>query len=245
MVVNPGSYPESNLERAEFEWRVYEEYYSDQTLQNPYFYHDYKREGRFLDCLMARFDVVPGSKLVDIGCGNGFYCNLFKQRKIHVTGVDRSEKAIKYCKERYGATCEWICDDAFNLERHGTFDYAFCFFFMHFNAFDNPRDGANSANRLMQYLKPGGRLFFLWHSDLTAVRLTPDRFSVMNFTIPQLKQFFPGYSIEAYAIDSPAHTCRLFGRYSFNAYITRLSCARVYMQASSWKRARLILAVRK
>jgi SAM-dependent methyltransferase len=183
--------------------------------------------------------------LTDIGCGNGFYCNLFKERGFHVTGVDRSEKAIKYCIDKYGTTCEWICDDAFNLEQHEKFDHAFCFWFMYFNAFDNPGDGVEDANRLMEYLKPGGRLFFLWHSDLTAVRLPPDRFSVMNFTIPQLKRFFPSYSTEAYAVDSPAQICRLLGRYSFSKYVTRLSCARVYMQASSWKRARLMLVVRK
>lgn len=33
MVVKPSSYPENRLARAEFEWRAYEEYYSDQTLQ--------------------------------------------------------------------------------------------------------------------------------------------------------------------------------------------------------------------
>ncbi len=245
MVVKPSTYPENQSARSEFEWRAYDEYYSDETLQKPYFYHDHKGEGRFLDCLMARFNVVPGSRLVDIGCGNGFYCGLFQQRGIQVTGIDRSEKAIKYCLERYGNTVEWLCGDAFNVEREEAFDYAFCFWFMYFNAYDNPGEGAASARRLMGHLKPGGRLFFLWHSDLTAVRLTADRFSVMNFTIPQLKQLFPGYSIEAYAIDSPAHICRLLGRYSFNTYITRLSCARVYMQASSWKRARLLLVVQK
>lgn len=245
MAVKPSDYPENDVARAEFEWRAYENYYSDQTLEQPYFYHHHEREGRFLDDLMSRFAIVPGSQLLDIGCGNGFYANLFKQRGLQVTGIDRSEKAINYCVEKYGTQSEWICDDAFNLMHHKKFDHAFCFWFMYFNIFDKPSNGADSGVRLMEYLKPGGKLFFIWHSDLTAVRLPPDRFSVMNYTIPQLKQFFPGFSMEAYAIDSPAQTCRLLGKYSFNKYITRLSCARVYMQASSWKRARLILVVHK
>jgi hypothetical protein len=94
-------------------------------------------------------------------------------------------------------------------------------------------------------LRPGGLLFFLWHSDLSATRLPPERWNVMNFTMAQLKAFFSGYSTEEYAIDSPALACRILGRHSFNKYVTRLSCARVQMQASSWQRARLLLVVRR
>ncbi len=241
----PSNYPEDRSVRPEFEWRAYEEYYSDQNLDKPYFYHNPMTEKRFLSCVMRRFRITPGSTMIDIGCGNGFYSNLFRQAGLIVTGVDRSEKAINYCISKYGSTCDWICDDAFNLARGESFDYAFCFWFMYFNQFDNSCDGAKDANRLMHYLKPGGRLFFLWHSDLTAVRLPPDRFSVMNFTIAQLRQLFPDYVVEAYALDSPAYVCWFLGRYSFNKYMTRLSCARVYMQASSWKRARLIIVVQK
>jgi hypothetical protein len=37
----------------------------------------------------------------------------------------------------------------------------------------------------------------------------------------------------------------LLGKYSFNNYVTRVSCARVMMQASTWMRARLIIAINK
>ena len=164
---------------------------------------------------------------------------------MRVTGVDRSEKAIAYCITKYGHECEWLCADAFDIHRDEQFDVAFCFWFMYFNAFDVPKDGAESAQRLMSSLKPGGRMFFVWHSDLSAVRLPPDRFSVMNYTIPQLSTFFDGCSVETYAVDSPAITCRLLGRFSYNKYITRLSCARVHMQASTWKRVRLIVVARR
>ena len=245
MSVKPTDYPQGRAARLEQEWRAYDEYYTDQNLSNPYFYHKPKKEGRFLDSLMARFGILPNQRILDIGCGNGFYSWLFHQRGLQVTGVDRSAKAIDYCQKTYGPACNWICGDAFGLNQPRHFDYAFCFWFMYFNAFEDLRQAENDANRLMGYLRPGGTLFFLWHSDLTAVRLPPDRFSVMNYTIPQLKQLFSGYSTEAYAIDSPAGICRILGRFSFNKYVTRLSCARVYLQASSWKRARLILVVNK
>lgn len=188
---------------------------------------------------------MPNHSILDVGCGNGFYSSLFQQRGLHVTGVDRSAKAIEYCRETYGTVCNWICDDAFQLNELGQFDCVFCFWFMYFNAFEDLRQAASDTGRLMQYLKPGGKLFFIWHSDLTAIRLPPERFSVMNYTIPQLGQLFSGYSTQGYAIDSLASVCQVLGKFSFNKYITRLSCARVCLQASSWKRARLIVVATK
>src|SRR5690349_3505224 len=201
MILKPTRYPDKLTERREQEWRGYDDYYADETLKHPYFYHHRRREGAFLDALSARFEIHRGARLIDIGCGNGFYCDLFAERGMRVLGVDRSEKAIKYCRDTLGNKCEWLCEDAFNLGQHGSFDFAFCFWFMYFNMFEDPRHGMKAANDLMQLIKPGGKLFFLWHSDLTAVRLPPDRFSVMNFTLAQLRQFFADHSVESYAVD--------------------------------------------
>jgi SAM-dependent methyltransferase len=245
MIVKPTAYPEDMSARTQQEWRAYDDYYSDETLDHPYFYHHEVREGAFLDSLISKYRIPRGSSVIDMGCGNGFHANLFQKRGMRVTGVDMSDKAIGYCRKTYGTKCEWLCADAFNVDRDEQFDVGFCFWFMYFNAFDVPANGADAARKLMAPLKPGGRLFFVWHSDPSAVRLPPDRFSVLNYTIPQLSSFFSDYSTESYAVDSPAVACRVLGKYAYNKYVTRLSCARVYMQASNWKRARLIIVVNK
>jgi SAM-dependent methyltransferase len=241
----PADYPVERNARLEQEWRAYDEYYSGETLNKPYFYHNRGPEDRFVSALMAKFHIRRGDRLLDIGCGNGFHSRLFADHGLAVTGVDRSTKAIDFCRSHHGDACTWVCDDAFKLDAVEEFDWAFCFWFMYFNAFEDLAQASQDARRLMHYLKPGGTLFFLWHSDLTAVRLPPDRFSVLNYTLPQLERLFPEYRVQSYAVDSPALACRLLGRWSFNKYVTRLSCARVYMQASTWKRARLMLAVTK
>jgi SAM-dependent methyltransferase len=245
MIVKPTAYPDEMKLRTEQEWRAYDDYYSEETLDQPYFYHHDAREGAFLDSLISKYRIRKGSSVIDMGCGNGLHADLFHQRGMRVTGVDLSDKAIEYCKKKYGNKCEWLCADAFNVQRDEQYDVGFCFWFMYFNAFDVPSEGADAARRLMAPIKPGGRMFFVWHSDLSAVRLPPDRFSVMNYTIPQLSEFSRDYKLESYAVDSPAITCRVLGKYSYNKYVTRLSCGRVYMQASTWKRARLIIVVNK
>ncbi len=98
---------------------------------------------------------------------------------------------------------------------------------------------------MMRYLKPGGTLWFVWHSDLTGVRLPPERFSIMNFTIRQLESLFPDHPVTSYAIDGSARLPWYLGRFAYNKYVSRLSCAGVYIKASNWHRVRIIVAARK
>lgn len=194
--------------------------------------------------LIARHRVAPGARLIDIGCGNGFYANAFAAEGLQVTGVDLSEAAIRHAEREFGTAIEWIAGDAFALPFAGRFDYAFCHFFTFFNAADVPGDFAGYAAAMMRYLKPGGTLFFVWHTDLTAVRLPPERFSIMNFTVKQLEAIFPDYRVTSYALDSMARMTAWFGRFAYNRHLTRLCCTAVQLLASDWRRARVVVEVR-
>jgi hypothetical protein len=88
-------------------------------------------------------------------------------------------------------------------------------------------------------------LFFIWISDLTAVRLPENRFSIMNFTIKQIEAFFSKYKVCTYAIDSRSKLAYCLGKYCLNKYITRLDCAFVKLFSSSWKRVRIIAIATK
>jgi hypothetical protein len=96
----------------------------------------------------------------------------------------------------------------------------------------------------MAYLKPGGRLFFIWHSDLTAIRLPPERWEVMNFTLSQIADMFVGFETEAYATTSRGRVFSVLGKYALSRYVTKISLGWTAMKNNSWDRARLIVTAK-
>jgi SAM-dependent methyltransferase len=241
-------YPTDGALRLGYERSAYDRWYRTKAtrLERPFYYHHHPRHERaFVRSLLAKHDVPQGARLIDLGCGNGFYADAFAAQGLRVTAVDLSETAIEYAKSTHAHKVDWIAGDAFTLPFEGEFDYAFCHFFTFFNAADHPPAFAEYGRKMMRYLRPGGTLWFVWHTDLTAVRLPPDRFSIMNFTIRQLETFFPDAQIRSYAIDGMARLPRYLGRFAYNRYVTRLCCAGVYMCASNWRRARVVVAATK
>ena len=45
--------------------------------------------------------VIPGDKILDLGCGNGRFFELLKDKDVNYIGVDFSEKLIEIAKEKY------------------------------------------------------------------------------------------------------------------------------------------------
>ena len=58
--------------------------------------------------------LVPGEKVLDLGCGNGRFYEVMKEKKIDYIGVDISEKLIKIAKEKYPKV-KFLVADALNL----------------------------------------------------------------------------------------------------------------------------------
>jgi SAM-dependent methyltransferase len=242
------SYPSGSADRLGYEQRAYDDWYRSKAtrFERPFYYHHQPGyERAFVKSLLTKHQVQPGARLIDLGCGNGFYANAFASEGLRVTAVDLSEAIIDYAKRTRPEPVDWIAGDAFALPFEGEFEFAFCHFFTFFNASDQLGEFAEYGRAMMRYLKPGGTLWFVWHTDLTAIRLPPERFSIMNFTIPQLEALFPDYRVQSYAIDGMSRVSRLLGRFAYNKYVTRLCCAAIQLKADNWHRVRVIVAARK
>jgi len=61
------------------------------------------RKGEFIDrsveWIALRFNVGAGRRIADFGCGPGLYATRLAQKKASVTGIDFSERSIRYARE--------------------------------------------------------------------------------------------------------------------------------------------------
>jgi SAM-dependent methyltransferase len=242
-------YPHEPAARVEYELNAYDQWYRSKAsrLERPFYYHHHPwNELAFVRSLLGKHKIPKGARLIDVGCGNGLYADMFAQQGLRVTAVDLSEAAIEYAKRTRQGNVEWIAGDALTLPFENEFDYGFCHFFTLFNSANLPEEAVQYGRALMRYIRPGGTLFFVWHSDLTATRLDGgSRFGINNYTIAQIRAMFPEFRTTSYAVDGMARLTRYLGRFAYHKYITRLCCAGVYLAASSWHRVRIIVAVHK
>lgn len=55
--------------------------------------------GRSVDWVVSHFDVGSNSRIADFGCGPGLYTTPLAEKGADVTGIDFSERSIRYAKE--------------------------------------------------------------------------------------------------------------------------------------------------
>lgn len=65
------------------------------------------------------------SKVIDIGCGNGYLTKKITKKFKNVVGVDQSKSAIKFAKKNYKGKIKFINSDLENLNLKKKFDIIF------------------------------------------------------------------------------------------------------------------------
>lgn len=79
----------------------------------------------------ARKYAQAGQKILDIGCGNGLFFELIKNKKISYIGIDSSKKLILEARKKY-PHAKFKVIDALNLKfKKQSFDLIFSFAFLH------------------------------------------------------------------------------------------------------------------
>lgn len=76
--------------------------------------------------------IPVGSKILDVGCGNGRLLKAFKGKKIEYLGIDNSEELIDYARANYPLE-EFRVGDILNLSSipHVNYDYVVCAAVLH------------------------------------------------------------------------------------------------------------------
>jgi ubiquinone/menaquinone biosynthesis C-methylase UbiE len=76
-------------------------------------------------------DLKPGEKVLDLGCGNARYYQLFKEKEVDYVGIDTSEKLIKIAQAKY-PEAKLFSGDALNLPfENNSFDKVYSIAVLH------------------------------------------------------------------------------------------------------------------
>jgi SAM-dependent methyltransferase len=80
---------------------------------------------RSVKWIVSHFGIDTHTAIADFGCGPGLYTTLFAEHGADVTGIDFSERSIRYAKETAGRKAldiDYVCWDYLEFETEKRFD---------------------------------------------------------------------------------------------------------------------------
>ena len=104
-------------------------------------------------------------KVLDVGCGTGFYTESFRKLGCDTIGLDYSEIALEKAMNHF-PDCRFIQMNGFEPKFSECFDMVFCRGFSGANTHDLVFI-AQWINRYMQYINQGGFFIFSYSSNFT------------------------------------------------------------------------------
>lgn len=136
--------------------------------------------------VIARYELVldligneiKDKKILDVGCGDGVLSYLLSKKGAKVTGIDNSEEAIKFAKEK--------CKDLENID------------FLVASAYELPFKGNSFdyvvSSEVIEHLKHPGKMLSeikrVWNQEEKVVITTPIRFTEMPLDKMHYQEFF-------------------------------------------------------
>ena len=112
---------------------------------------------RSVEWICSEFKVGPGTKVADFGCGPGLYATQLAQRQADVTGIDFSERSIRYARELAsdeGLAIRYVNQDYLEFETGDRFDLVLMIM-CDFCAL-SPEQRKTMLSKFHEMLAPGG-----------------------------------------------------------------------------------------
>jgi SAM-dependent methyltransferase len=224
-------------ERSAMDRKFYEE---------KYLVTDYKRllpiDRAFIKALVTKYN-LPRGFLLDLGCGTGWYSNLFAELGFRVVGIDYSKAGVFRAKKTYGDKIYWVVGDALNIPFHSKqkFDVIFCCDFPPYNLIDSPEEAIEITKNFFEMLNKNGIFIFIWSSRLTGKRIKDS--VIIEYNTGQVKKIFSNVGEiigDIYTTNKPLFP--LLGKQAISKFVTKLTTFGVKIHQ---KNVRIICGVKK
>ena len=124
---------------------------------------------RSADWIVSHFRVDENTRIADFGCGPGLYTTLFAEKNADVTGIDFSERSIRYAKKvayQKGLDINYFQQNYLEFETEERFDLI-TMIFCDFCAL-SPSQRKTLLGKFRKFLKSGGSILLDVHCALPA-----------------------------------------------------------------------------
>lgn len=143
----------------------------------------------FVDFLADFYD-LSDKRILDYGCGSGFFAELFRKYSSQVFGCDLSDACLESARENTASTITYFKDDFFNsnLEAN-SYDFIFCRGLGPLMKIDFADTNVHLLKRIVGALRDEGVAYFILMGNLSAApgdRLT----GFQNHRIGLIHDFF-------------------------------------------------------
>ncbi|QDT94348.1 class I SAM-dependent methyltransferase [Gimesia algae] len=150
-------------------------HYDRKYATSDFDYSPERERGWLQEHLIDRFDLKPGDRVLDLGCGKGLHASLLSSFGLNVFGVELSAEGVRGANAR-GSTAVFINASASDLPYHfdtGYFDLIYCRGMSWFHRELHevcPSTGVNVSEhvpKIMEFIRPGGLFVLQICTDFT------------------------------------------------------------------------------
>ena len=118
---------------------------------------DNKEAKKFIDNLVNYLKPKQGSKIIDIGCGNGRHAIYLNKLGFNVTGIDLSKKSIEHAKKYENKNLKFHVHDMRNEFSKNNFDIC-TNLFTSFGYFETEEENQKAINKMASNINNQGVL---------------------------------------------------------------------------------------
>ncbi|HAH45357.1 class I SAM-dependent methyltransferase [Gimesia sp.] len=157
------------------------DFYDAKYAEGGFVYNEQRERDWLKKHLVDRFNLQPGDKLLEVGCGKGLHSSLLADQGLDVYGVDISRVGIEAAQER-GSQAHFIAASASDLPLyfdHGYFDVIFArgMSWYHYELDREMKLGVDpriETAKFFRFLKPGGLFVLQIKTDFSGSRPAGD-----------------------------------------------------------------------